>query len=389
MKKIAISITVGLSLDCLHPDFYPALQARGYDVHGICSNDAFVENVRKQGVYVHTIEMKRGFSLLGDLVALIRLCRLFHAEQYDLVHYSTPKAAFLTALASRIASPRTKRLATIRGLVFTGYEGYRRWILKTCDKIAYRLADYVISISPSLREEAVQEDILPRKRMHVLGSGSSKGVNLDKFQRSRAVLDAANKIRMQHDIPMCAFVIGYAGRLAPEKGIKELVESFFQLEQAYDNLYMLLVGDEDERTPLANELSNSLRTHDRIIMPGFTNELQNYIAVMDVLVLPSYREGFGNVLIEASAMAVPVIGTDIPGIRDAVQAGRTGLLVPAKDITALKNAIHNMITDCQMRRAMAAAGEKWVKKVFDRNIVWNRLFNLYDDLLSDPRTSKV
>lgn len=234
-----------------------------------------------------------------------------------MIHYSTPKAAVLTALAGRLAHCPVL-IYTLRGLGYNAFGGARRRLGIFCEKIACRFADHIISISPSLKQEAVKENLVSASRIEILGAGSSRGVDLDEFQLNETRTANAQKIKQSLGVGNDDLIIGYTGRLTEEKGIVELVNAFTLLRENYPNLHLLLIGHTDQRSPFSQGTLELLHRSEHIHVIPFQDNVPDYLAAIDIPVLPSYREGFGNSLIEASAMQVPVVATDISGCQDAV-----------------------------------------------------------------------
>jgi glycosyltransferase involved in cell wall biosynthesis len=380
--KICIVTTEDSSLYVLYPAFFPLLLEKGFEVVGICADGPWVEDVKKQGIKVIIVPMTRGFTPWQDLKCLWKLYRIFKRERFDLIHYSTPKAALLSGVAGRLAHCPAL-MYTLRGLGYMAFGGLKRKLGKLCEKIACSCADYVIAISNSLKNEAVKEAILSADRITVLGAGSSKGVNLDQFRLNEMTRAEAKKIRQDLNIDADSIVIGYVGRLTKEKGIVELANALTALRKVYPGLQLLLIGYTDQRSPLSQVTFELLHACEYIHIIPFQDNLPGYLAAMDILVLPSYREGFGNALIEASAMQVPVVATDITGCRDAVMDGKTGLLVKPQDTTSLVKALNELIEDRDKRIKFGKNGERWVRENFDRRIIWNKLLGVYNQMLSN------
>lgn len=376
--KIAIVTTVGFSLDKLFPEFYPLLIKHNYEVVGICANDDYVENVRRQGVRVITVPMTRNFTPIKDLKSLWLLYKIFRKENFDIIHFNTPKASLLASIAGRLCS-RSILLYTLRGLGYTAYSGMKRQIAKHCEIITCWIADYIIAISHSLRQYAVKEGVANSEKVHVLGQGSSKGVNLRTFRLDGATKLQALHIRKSFGIDDGDIVLGYVGRLTNEKGIVELYRAFRNILE--NNIHILLVGEQDNRNPLPDSFIRELDRDHRVHRLGFQEKYSPFLAAMDIFVMPSYREGFGNVIIEASALKRPVISTDIPGCRDAVMNNQSGIMVGLQDIKSLQQAIEQLIRDPKKRKTMGQIGREWVKENFNRDIVWDRNLNLYEQII--------
>jgi glycosyltransferase involved in cell wall biosynthesis len=383
--KICIVVAADVSLDTLFPDFYPLLLAKGYEVVGICADGPYVENVRRQGVRVIMVPMARAITPLHDLKCIWKLYRIFKKEKFDIIHYSTLKASFLTAIAVRLAGGAVL-IYTIRG--FHIFTGLKQFVIKCGDRVASRSADYVIAISKSLKDKVVNEGILPADRINVLGAGSSRGVNVEKFKLNEKTKSAAENIRKDLEIKEDDIVIGYAGRLTIEKGIVELLTAFDNIRWEYNNVHLFIIGDQDKRKPMSDDVFEWMDTDPHIHPIPWTDDIVSYMAATDIFVLPTYHDGFGNVLIEAAALEKPVIGTDVPGARDALQDGVNGIMVKARDVASLERALRELIESPDKRIRMGKEGRKWVVDNFDRKMVWSRLLEVYEKLLSAKRGSK-
>ncbi len=378
--KIAIIVSITMSLDKLYPDFFSLLQKKKYDIVGIASEDRFVENIQKQGIRFIPLPIKRDFSIYNDLVCLFKLIKILKEEKFDIIHYSTPKASFLAAIAGKLIGQKNM-LYTLRGLGYESYIGIKKVIAKLCEKIACRSAYKVIAISESLKEHAIKENLVNKSKIVVLGAGSSKGVDIEKFSLKENVLINSRNIRKSLNIKESDIVFGYIGRFTPEKGIHEFFEAFQNLRKKYSNIQMLLVGDQDERRALSMDLYNKIITNSNVHHINFKDNIEDYIAALDVLVFPTYREGFGNVLIETSAMERPVIASDIIGCRDALIPEKTGLLIQPKNVHSLQSAMEKMINNPDLRIRMGKCGRSWVCENFDRKYVWLALLNVYESLI--------
>lgn len=378
--KVCIVITSGVSLDVMYPDFYPLALGRGYEVVGICASDRFVDNVRRQGVRVIEVPMSRLFTPFRDVVCLWKLWRIFRAERFDVIHYSTPKASVLASVAGRLAG-RSRLLYTCRGLAYMSVGGVKRAIAKGCEKISARLADKVIAISPSLKALMVDEGILEAERIEVFGAGSSKGVNLTTFRCGPEVQRRGRAIRRRLGVEDGEVVFGYAGRFTVEKGLVEMLEAFEKLAAEREDVHLLLVGEQDQRVPLPAWVQRVIADNPRVHRLGHTEDMPGHLAAMDVFVLSSYREGFGNVLIEASAMERPVIASSVAGCRDAVRPGRTGLMVEPRSSESLLSAMRTLAGDAMLRGEMGKNGRAWVEAEFDRAKIWQRLLDVYQSLV--------
>jgi len=224
--------------------------------------------------------------------------------------------------------------------------------------------------------------LCPASKIKVLAAGSIQGVDADgRFNPNRFTEQEKQGLRSRLGLPEQAVVIGFVGRIVRDKGMIELAEAWRRLREDYSQAHLLLVGDYEEQDPVPDEVRNLLNNDPRVHITGWLTDTAPYYAVMHLLVLPSYREGFPNTPLEAAAMELPVVATDIPGTRDAVVDGETGTLVPPYDAEALARAIRRYLNDPDLRRAHGKAGRQRVLQHFQQEIVWQALYEEYVSLL--------
>ncbi|MBK8915500.1 MAG: glycosyltransferase family 4 protein [Phycisphaerales bacterium] len=378
--KIAQVATVAISVTNLMKGWPRFLHEQGFEVHTVCSPGAGLEEfAQREGVRrAHTIEIARRISPLADLLSLWRLYRLFRRERYALVHSSTPKGGFLGMLAAWLARTPA-RVYTLRGLPLASTTGVKRRILWLCDWLTMRAAHRVTAISASLRDEAVALGLAPPGRITVVHKGSSNGIDVERFTRRSPAPQA--DARRRWNIPPDALVIGFAGRIVRDKGIVELHAAWQRVREQVPAAMLLLLGDPEPEDPAPHEVLESLRGDERVRMPGWQSDMVAGFEAMDLLALPTYREGFGNVLLEANAMGLPVIATNISGCRDAVADSETGILVPPRDADALAAAMLTLARDPALRARMGADGRARVERDFRPQVIWRGLLEVYGSVL--------
>ncbi len=327
-------------------------------------------------VRLHTIPMARQPSPVRDLRSLIELTQFLRRERFDIVHSNTPKAGLLTAVAGRLAGVPI-RLHTYTGQPWVVLSGPLRWMARQSDAWISRLNTHTYADSPSQREFLIAEGLVTAGRITVLGSGSTSGVNLRRFDPA-ARADDRTMIRAGLAIPSEALVILFVGRATRDKGINELVAAFQAVSPGNDQLHLVLVGpQEPERDPLPPETLSEIAVNPRIHSVGFTPHPEHYLAVADIFCLPSYREGFPNVIVEAGAMRLPSVATRITGVVDAVVEGQTGLLVPAREAHALAEALQSLITSPAERQRMGQLARERAMREFDADVVNRMLVDEY------------
>jgi len=238
----------------------------------------------------------------------------------------------------------------------------------------------VICVSPSLRRRAVELKLVSADRTAVLGSGSSCGVDVQRFSPQSVSLRRdclAERLSLPNDAP----VIGFVGRFTRDKGMAELVTAFGQLRQSWPKLHLLLVGDFEGGDPVSTDIRKQIETDSHIIRTGFVNDTAPYYGLMTALVLPTYREGFPVVSLEAQACGVPVVTTTATGAIDSILDGVTGFLVPVGDAPALAAKIDDLLRDAQLRDQMGRNGRALVVRNFRQETVAEALLDEYRRLL--------
>ena len=223
---------------------------------------------------------------------------------------------------------------------------------------------------------------MPAGKITVLHHGSINGVAAETaFNPARVGDTVRAAVRERYGIPLNAEVVGFVGRVVRDKGLVELVEAWQTLRAERPELHLLVVGPFEPQDPLPPEVEKLLRTDPRVHLTGLNWDTPPLYAAMDVVVLPTYREGFGIVAIEAAAMELPVVATEVPGCVDAVQDSVTGTLVPPRHASALKEAIRHYLLDPELRRRHGRAGRERVLREFRQEDIWEELYGEYTRLL--------
>lgn len=373
MSRLLHILTVPMSLAFLRGQA-SYMRENGFDVHVVTSDDpALWKFARDEQVSAHAVEMRRTISPVRDIIAYLQLLRLIRRLQPDIVHAGTPKAGLLGILAAATCRVPT-RIYHLRGLRFESEKGLLRLVLLWMDRLACTFATDILSVSASVRAVAVQSSLAKAEKIHVLGAGSSNGVDGEhRFNPTRLPANTRHRVRDAHNIPRDAFVVGYVGRLCRDKGLCELLDAWENVAQGHASAQLLLVGLAEGFTHrnLRPPRASTLRVH----CAGVQSDLARYYAAMDLLVLPTYREGFPNVALEAAAMELPVVATRVTGCVDAVVDGETGTLVEPRSVAGLADAITEYIGGHLQVRG--ARGAQRARRDFLPIAVWNNLRRFY------------
>jgi glycosyltransferase involved in cell wall biosynthesis len=328
-----------------------------------------------EGVESVAIPMRREIAPFHDLISLVRLWLLLGRCKPDVVEFSTPKAGLLGCLAAWLRGvPR--RVYLLRGLKLETSTGLKRLVLLFAERLAALCAHVVLCNSESLQMQAQSLGVAPKRKLHLLGAGSSNGVDVERFAPGSAHL------RGRLGFSPGNHVIGFVGRLTRDKGVPELIEAFDAILRAEPNARLLLVGWFDSaEDALSDELCTRIRVHPHICFTGFVNATAPYYRAMDLVVLPTWREGFPNVVLEAAATGIPVVTTVATGARDSVLPGVTGLLIPPGSPEAIAEAVLKLLGDPERRRQMGEAARARTLEYYREERVLGLASAFYADML--------
>jgi glycosyltransferase involved in cell wall biosynthesis len=324
--------------------------------------------------------MARQISPLSDLRSLWRLVGVLRSARPDVLQTATPKASLLGAIAARMCRVPVVVIGLF-GLPQMTQSGWRRRLLDATTRVSTSAATTVWCDSRSMAAYVRDQSLAPRDRVRVIGEGSVGGVDAaGAFDpETRAAVAAGARVRAGLGIPQEAKVLGFVGRLTRDKGMLELGEAWRSLRARHPEAHLVLVGPEDGDFPEGARRLLAPDAHTHLV--GGQRHVTPYFAAMDVFVMPSYREGFCVTNLEASAMALPVVATRIPGCVDSVADGVTGTLVPVRDSTALANAIDVYLRDPEMASRHGRAGRARAVHDFDPRAMQTELASAYRDLL--------
>lgn len=364
MKKICFVTTVSITIKAfVMPLIHYLDQNTDWELTVICDEDPALKELLPEKVRFIPISMKRGISL-GGIGAMVKMAKLFRKEKFDLVQYSTPNASLYASMAAKLAGVPV-RLYCQWGIAYVGFRGMKRRVFKTVEKIVCSLSTRIEPDSFGNLNFSRSEKLYNEKKSAVIWNGSASGVSLEKFDIRQKEL-WRKQIHSRLGIGEKDFVYGFIGRINRDKGINELFAAFRRVLQENKNAYLILVGTPEKEELLDQELYQWAKNEPHVIFCGFSTEVEKYVAAMDVYILPSYREGFGSAVVEAEAMGVPVIISDIPGPRDAMIENATGLVVKKADPETLYEAMERIKSDDALRQKLGQAAYKLATEKFEQ-----------------------
>ena len=370
MIKICFVTTLPITIKSFLLDFSDYLVKTDiFDVTFICNDDESLISYTGERIHFVPVKMKRGIGFDGIKV-IRQLKKIFIENHFDIIQYSTPNAAFYASIAAKEAKCKN-RLYCQWGIRYMGFSSFLpRLIFKTIEKKVCRNSTIIEVESYSLLQFGLKEKLYDANKASVIGSGSACGVNLKKYNivnKQRWRLSVRDKL----SIPSNAIVFGYAGRITREKGINELFEAFKRLDD--NNAYLLLVGKFDNEGTIDENLKKWVVNNKRVVIVDWNNKIEEYYSAMDVFVSLSYREGFGLVVIEAAAMGVPSIVTNVPGQIDTINDKSEGILVNPKNVDDVVAAMKYYLNNNDKILEHGQRSRHRVEKEFEQNSLFELL----------------
>lgn len=401
--KIIRTSTVPISLNFLLRGQLNFL-SNYFEVIGISSTGLELEEVQKREVIkTLAVDMERGIAPLKDLISLFKLYQQIKKEKPTIVHSITPKAGLLTMLAGKMAGVPI-RMHTFTGLIFPTRTGVMQKLLIKMDQLLCWAATNIYPEGNGVKKDLINYKITS-KPLKILANGNVNGIDLEYFSKKNISIDQQNQLKQDLQIAENDFVFVFVGRLVGDKGINELVQAFQILEtrnqesaSLVSNLEalvpspqslvsskvpkLLLVGPlESDLDPLKEETLKEITANPNIISVGFQKDVRPFFAISDALVFPSYREGFPNVVMQAGAMELPAIVTDINGCNEIIEDGKNGLIIPPKNVDALRAAMEKIVMDQTLYSQLKEHARPMITSRYEQQVVWNAILEEYNRLL--------
>jgi len=359
MKKLFYCSTIPISLNIFCRGLLHEM-SHNCEVVAISSPGEELDEVaEREQVRCVPVEMHREISPIADLLSLMQLIRLLRIEKPQAVHSFTPKAGLLCMMAAKIIRVPV-RIHTFTGLIWPTSVGIKRHLIRITDRLTCACASHIIAEGQGVRSDLISGGIT-RKPIDVLGYGNVRGIDLNYWQPVKQMQPKAQNSTSVRFI--------FVGRLVPDKGINELIQAFLQLVKSYPSCTLTLVGWYEDSSPLHPGTRYAIDHHPAIRFVGQQKDVRPFYQETDCLVFPSYREGFPNVVLEAGAMSMPAIVTDINGSREIIRQGENGVIIPPHDTEQLVLAMRYMVEHPMERRQMAEAARPLIASRFDQQFV--------------------
>jgi len=355
-----------------------------FDVTAISSDRKRLEEIgRELKIKTFSIEMTRQITPFKDLKSLWLMYWYLRKAKPEIVHTHTPKAGLIGMIAAKLAGVKI-RLHTVAGLPLMESMGVKRIMLDFVEKLTYSFASKIYPNSYGLKEFIIKEKFCNESKLKIIGNGSTNGIDLKHFDPELFSEKQKQSLKEELKISENDFVFVFVGRLVKDKGINELVVAFSKLIKSIKDkpqmplVKLLLVGElESELDPLFPEVLEEINSNPNIIFVGFQKDVRLYFGISNVLVFPSYREGFPNVVMQAGAMGLPSIVTDINGCNEIIENEENGVVIPTKDEAAIQNAMKIFLENKEYYHNLQSNSRVKIADRYDQNEIWNAILEEY------------
>jgi len=355
-----------------------AFAAAGYEVIGLSAPGRYVSDLESWGIEHRSLcNATRAFAPGQDLRLLFELRGLLAELRPDIVHTHTPKPGYVGRLAAR-TSMVPIIVHTVHGIFALPEDRWtKKAVVYTLDRVASNFSDMELVQNPE-DMPVLRRLRVPERRLRLLGNG----IDLARFDPSRFSPQRIADLRAELGFGPDDIVCGAVGRLVWEKGYRHLFEAAARLRRAMPQLKFVIVGPTADRDAVPRDELDRVSALGNVQFLGVRDDVERLYAAMDLYVLATFREGFPRSAMEAAAMGLPLALTDIRGCRQVVDDGVNGVLVPARDSSALADAIAALARDPSLRRRMGHASSEKAKREFDQQRVIDITLEVYDRLLA-------
>jgi glycosyltransferase involved in cell wall biosynthesis len=352
-----------------------------YEVIAVSSEKEYlIRCAKNEGVRFKHIEMTRKITPIKDFISLIKLISFLKKERPLIIHSHTPKAGILAMLASKITNIPI-RLHTVAGLPLMEEKGSKKKLLELIEKLTYSFSTFVFTNSNGLYKYIIENNYVSKNKLKVIGNGSSNGVDINYFSPTSVSVKEKEKLKLSLGILENDFTFVFVGRIVADKGINELINAFDTISFQNNAIKLLLVGEQESHLdPLNENTLKLISTNKNIIKTGFQKDIRPFLAVSDALVFPSYREGFPNVIMQAGAMELPVIATNINGCNEIIINEKNGVLIELKNNGAIVKAMVRLIEDEAFYKNLKSNARSMIVSRFERKVICEKILYEYKEM---------
>ena len=382
MKKLVRTSTVAISLDVLLKGQLRFLNTN-FEVVAVSGEDEHLRKVQnREQVRTIAVHFERKIAPLKDLVSLFKLYRVLKKEKPFIIHSITPKAGLLSMIAGYFAGVPI-RMHTFTGLIFPSKTGAMQRLLIATDQLLCLFATHIYPEGNGVKADLIRYNIT-KKPLKIIAHGNVNGIDCDYFDSKHFDANALSILRNDLNISKDDFVFIFVGRLVQDKGINEAIAAFVRFCETRTDVKLLLVGPfEQHLDPIKEQTVNQISTHKSILAVGYQNDVRPYFAISNCLLFPSYREGFPNVVLQAGAMNLPSIVTDINGSNEIIIHNKNGLIIEVKNENAIYDAMHKIISDKNNTVQMTKNAREIIVTRYGQEQVWEAILQEYNTLCTE------
>ena len=371
-KKVLHVVNIAFVLPYFIGEQFAFFKQKGVVFHIACSPSTFFDQyVTQEQLLGHPIPILRSINPFVDLISIYKLYRLIKSERIDVVIGHTPKGGLLAMTASLLAGV-SKRIYFRHGLMYETSKGFKRKLLKAIESITGIMAKKIVCVSPSVLAVSEREKLSVPKKNILLHKGTCNGINLQHFSKANLSPAVTMSLKNKYNIAQNDRVFGYVGRLVNDKGIKELIEGWQLLLKEFKQIKLLLIGPFEDRDALAEGIKEFIINEPSIIPTGLILDVLPFYGLMDIFILPSHREGFPTVVLEASAMEIPVITTRATGCIDAIVNDYTGKFVSSKPLD-IKNTMAYYLENPSIAHQHGLNGRLLMERDYAQELIWKEI----------------
>ena len=385
MKKICICTTVSITMKTFVVETAKYLyEKEGYDITLICDDDQEFQKTLPEYIHYLPLHMARGIDI-SALRSVWGFIKIFRKEKFDMVQYATPNAAYYASIAARVCRVPI-RLYCQWGIRYIGMRGISRKIFRIIEKIICTNSTNIRAVSRLNKQFAISEKLYTENKVKVIGYGGTIGVDMAQYDIHKKK-EWREEIRELYGISENDFVFGFSGRISRDKGCKELLEAFSEIEKITNRAKLFIIGPVEGKCGIRPELITWAKKSKNVIMSGAVlgSQMQKYYSAIDVLVHPTYREGFGMVIQEAGALGIPTITTAIAGASEVMENGISAVHVEVKNTVALTEAMKAFLKEPEQATMLGKAAYQRTKERYNRSVMLEYQREDYKQLLAGSR----
>jgi glycosyltransferase involved in cell wall biosynthesis len=372
-KKVLHVVNISFVLPYYIGAQFDYFQEKGVQFYVACYDDAFFRQyTQSKNITPIPANILREINIKEDFKTIRKLISAIRENEIETVIAHTPKGAMIGIIAAYFAGVK-KRIYFRHGIMYETSTGFKRTLLKNIERLTSRLSTKVVCVSPSVLEKSISEKLTPRSKSLLLNKGTCNGIDDNNLFNPRMITEEQRTaLKNQYHIKDTDKIVGYVGRLVKDKGIQELLTAWKEIIKKYPDAKLLLVGPYEQRDSISQEFKDYVEHEPSIIHTGLIENVTPYYTLMDVFILPSYREGFPTVVLEASAMELPVITTRSTGCIDSIVENKTGIFTAIQP-GDIANAIDKYFADAALAREHGLNGRKFVVENFDQKVIWKEI----------------